>query len=46
MPLLLTDSFGDQVDWNLSGATAIDELPLPPLAGRYALRRFLERQVA
>ena len=46
MPLPLTDSFGEQVDWNLAGAMAIGQLPLPPLSDKYALRTFLERQPA
>ena len=44
MPLPLTDSFGELVDWNLAGATAIGQLPLPPLSDKFALRTFLERQ--
>jgi len=44
MPLPLTDSFGESVDWNLAGAMAINQLPLPPLPDKYALRTFLERQ--
>ena len=46
MPLPLTDAFGDQQDWNLAGAMAIGQLPLPPLSDKYALRTFLERQSA
>lgn len=46
MPLPLTDSFGELVDWNLAGAMAIGQLPLPPLSDKYALRTFLERQPA
>ena len=46
MPLPLSDSFGESVDWNLAGAMAINQLPLPPLSDKYALRTFLERQVA
>ena len=44
MPLPLTDAFGEQQDWNLAGAMAIGQLPLPPLSDKYALRTFLERQ--
>ena len=46
MPLPLTDSFGELVDWNLAGTMAIGQLPLPPLSDKYALRTFLERQAA
>lgn len=46
MPLPLTDSFGESVDWNLAGAMAIGQLPLPPLSDKFALRTFLERQPA
>ena len=44
MPLPLTNLAGDQVDWNLAGAMAIGQLALPPLADKYAVRTFLERQ--
>ena len=45
MPLPLTDSTGEQVEWNLVGAMAINQLPLPDLVGnKYALRTFLDRQ--
>lgn len=44
VPLPLTDSFGELADWNLVGAMAIGQLPLPPLSDKYALRTFLERQ--
>ena len=44
MPLPLTDAFGEQVDWNLAGAMAIGQLPLPALSDKYAVRTFLERQ--
>jgi hypothetical protein len=44
MPLPLTDSFGELVDWNLAGAMAIGQLSLPPLSDKFALRTFLERQ--
>ena len=44
MPLPLTDALGEQVEWNLAGAMAIGQLPLPPLADKYAVRTFLERQ--
>ena len=46
MPLPLTDSFSELVDWNLAGAMAINQLPLPPLSDKFALRTFLERQAA
>ena len=44
MPLPLTNLAGEQVDWNLAGAMAIGQLALPPLADKYAVRTFLERQ--
>lgn len=44
MPLPLTDATGALVDWNLAGAMAIGQLPLPPLADKYAPRTFLMRQ--
>ncbi|WP_156097869.1 hypothetical protein [Synechococcus sp. KORDI-100] len=46
MPLPLTDSFGELVEWNLAGAMAIGQLELPPLSDKYSLRTFLERQPA
>lgn len=46
MPLPLTDSFGELVDWNLAGTMAIGQLSLPPLSDKFALRTFLERQTA
>lgn len=45
MPLPLTDSTGEQVDWNLVGAMVINQFELPDLVGnKYALRTFLDRQ--
>ena len=44
MPLPLVDAFGEQLEWNLAGAMAIGQLPLPALGDKYALRTFLERQ--
>ena len=47
MPLPLTNSFGElEAGWNLAGAMAINQLPLPPLSDKFALRTFLERQTA
>ena len=45
VPLPLTDSTGEQVDWNLIGAMTIGQLPLPDLAGnKNAAKTFLNRQ--
>lgn len=44
LPLPLSTSTGEQVDWNLAGAMAVGQLPLPPLSDKFALRTFLERQ--
>jgi integrase len=44
MPLPLTDSTGELVEWNLAGAMAIGQLSLPPLSDKYAPRTFLMRQ--
>jgi integrase len=44
MPLPLNTSTGEVVDWNLAGAMAIGQLPLPSLSDKFAVRTFLERQ--
>jgi hypothetical protein len=44
MPLPLHTSTGEVVDWNLAGAMAVGQLPLPPLSDKFAVRTFLERQ--
>lgn len=44
MPMPLTNADGELEQWNLAGAKAIGQLPLPSLADKYALRTFLMRQ--
>ena len=44
MPLPLSTSTGEVVEWNLAGAMAIGQLPLPALSDKFAVRTFLERQ--
>ena len=44
MPLPLKNLAGNVVDWNLAGAMAIKQLPMPPLGDKYAVKTFLDRQ--
>lgn len=44
MPIPLVDAFGQTVEWNLSGAMAVGQLPLPPLSDKFAVGTFLRRQ--
>ena len=45
MPLPLTSLTGEEQDWNLPGAMAIGQLPLPDLTeNKFALRTYLMRQ--
>lgn len=43
-PVPLIGSDGDPVRWNLVGAMAIGQLPLPPLSDKFAMGTFLRRQ--
>ena len=44
LPVPLLDAIGDTVQWNLAGAMAVGQLPLPPLGTKYALLTYLTRQ--
>jgi integrase len=44
-PVPLTGADGEPVMWNLAGAMAIGQLPLPPLSDKFAVGTFLRRQV-
>ena len=45
-PVPLLDAGGEPVLWNLVGAMAIGQLPLPPLSDKYAVGTFLRRSPA
>ncbi len=44
LPLPLVDLSGEVQDWNLAGAMAVGQLPLPALSDKFAVRTYLERQ--